>query len=159
MIPNIQALRERYRSLDTDALKALWCRDERMPWAEQVLRRELLERGVTGEEIDELVFLRPAIERATAVRIGHEEFSVFGPIGALMIGIALAAIANAVSGWRAAVIVAMGVAIVFAYFMQRFVRYKFAHAPGGISLAAVKGVISLLAIACGLAYGVVVLLQ
>ena len=159
MSADVRDIQERFRSLDTEALKALWCRDERLPIAEKELRRELVERGISEEEIVHLAGLRQELARQTAERQAADEFGMFGPLLGLGLGAALSAVANALFGWRSAVVVAICAGVIFSFFLLHFVRYRFANSPHGLSWVGFKGVLLLVGIAIGIAYGVYSLFQ
>jgi len=156
---DIYAIRQRYRDLDTDALVTLWCREERLPSVENELRKELLERGISEEEIFKLAGLRQEIAAKTAEHNDHLEFSIYGPMLAMFVGLGSAGIANAFFGWRGAVIALIIVALLFSYLLLRFVKYKFAQSSDGFSYIAFKGVAALVVIAVGVIYGLFALFQ
>ena len=159
MSVDIYAIRQRYRDLDTNALVALWCREERLPSVEIELRKELLVRGISEEEIFRFAGLRQEIASKTAEHNDQQEFSIYGPMLAMFVGIGSASIANAFFGWRGAVIALIVVALLFAYLLLRFVKYKFSQSPNDFSYIAFKGVAVLVAIAFGVIYGIFSLFQ
>lgn len=54
-----QALSDRYAFMDTDVLVAMWIHEERLPWADEILHRELRGRGYTSDDLGELKAIRP----------------------------------------------------------------------------------------------------
>ena len=154
---DIFAIRQRYRDLDTDALVALWCREERLASVENELRKELLERGISEDEVLRLAGLRQEIASRTAEHNAQQEFGIFGPLLAIFVGFGSASIANAFFGWRGAVIALIVVALFFSYHLFRFTKYKSSQSPNGFSLTAVKGVVLLGTIAVGIICGVIAL--
>lgn len=129
----IDDLKDRYSRLDTDALLEMWVKEERMDWAEAVLREELLSRDVAAARLDGLAGSRaeiaanaPPLVRDTVVAYG-----ILGRAGAFFIAIAVSNIGRALVGPRVAmagVIVVLGI---YVAILLRRVVIQFRTPVGG----------------------------
>ncbi len=48
-----ELLQKRFAEMESDVLLAMWNRQERLPWADSLLRSELTARGVPSEVLDQ----------------------------------------------------------------------------------------------------------
>jgi hypothetical protein len=55
-----KALGDKFSSLETNVLVAMWGNEQRMPWADSLLRSELRKRGIDAHELNEIQASRPA---------------------------------------------------------------------------------------------------
>ena len=142
--PNVQAVTEKYRSLDTKALIELWSRDDRMPWAESILRSELSSRGIESEVLDSISQRREAVALADSERLNPAEFSMFGPALALFGGGFLSGIAKVFLGTQAALLVGIAICGVFAKLLWSNLDYRSNEIGGGFTYGIMKGYFMLL---------------
>lgn len=129
----IDALRERYSELSTDALREMWSDESRVDWAEAELRRELLERGVSLAELDEIAGRRVeiALAQPPKVRDTVVAYGILGRAGALFISAGVGGVTSALLGHRAAMLAVLGVIGAYVGILYRRVFWQFRGPVGG----------------------------
>lgn len=117
---NETALRERYSVMETEALSTLWRDEERMPWAEAILREELVARGVPAAQLDDIASRREQIARDAPPKLRDTLFGwgVIGRAMTLFVAMAAAQIAGRLFGTRGAIAAAF---LVFAVYTTALV--------------------------------------
>lgn len=98
MRPNTEALRERFESLETDALLGIWAEGGREDWAEELLKAELVSRDVEAAQLSALVARREEVAKESAAQAEMSGFAVMGRFGALVGTGALGGIAGGLFG-------------------------------------------------------------
>lgn len=86
----IAVARQRFSELETDVLREMWSTEGRTDWAETALREELLERGASADELEDVAARRAQIA-ANAPPSARDTLWKYGVVGrgATMIGIIL----------------------------------------------------------------------
>lgn len=67
----IAGARRHFSELDTDVLREMWSAEGRMDWAEAALREELLGRGVSSDELNDIAARRAQIAERRALSGAH----------------------------------------------------------------------------------------
>lgn len=96
----IAGARQRFSELETDALREMWSAEGRTEWAETALREELLERGASVDELEDVAARRAQIA-ANAPPSARDTLWKYGVVGRglTMFGIVLwCVIAKALNG-------------------------------------------------------------
>jgi len=134
----VETLRARFADLSTETLRDMWAAEARADWAENVLREELLARGVARAELDDVASNREEIARS-APPSARDTLWKFGFIGR-MAALASTAIAyflfSSLFGTR---IGTCSMAAVFAVYVVILIRRVFFQSQfrvsGGATLA------------------------
>jgi hypothetical protein len=154
-----QALSERYSEYETDFLLELWSKEERVPWAETLLKEELQSRGVEPSVLEQLAAQRDVVRTQLQEGMDQAEFTVLGPFLAMLVCGLLAAVANAVWGTEAAIAIALAVGTGFSVMLWRNLGYR-ARANGGVpNVAIAKGYLLLAIVVALLLFGAFTMLR
>lgn len=112
--------RERFRELDTEALINLWSRDGRESWAEELLKWELLSRGISKEDLEAYAFRRREVAQLEKSLQDKEDMGSTMAPGILFVGTVLSIAANIGIGETAAIIAAITSGIAYEFVMIRY---------------------------------------
>lgn len=129
---DLESVRAHYDSLETDVLLDHWRRGGQLDWAEQLLRSELVARGITEAELDGMADERQAhaVERQQ-----HQEmfdFGIWGPFVAVLLCLMLGTFMRAVFGFRAAAETVAWIAFVYAMLSVKHAIYLHRNLPEGL---------------------------
>ncbi len=120
------ALRAHYSDLNTETLLDLWSNEARTDWAEEVLRAELENRGVSRSELDAVSARRDEIGK-NMPPAARDTLAFFGFAGRILaIGGAVFAfvIVNAIFGMKAGMFAAAAVFAGYFCVLVRRVSYQ-----------------------------------
>ena len=153
-------LRERYSELESDVLRQMWAAEERMPWAEEILRAELIGRGVPADELDAVAVRRSEIARDAppSMRDTLFGFGVMGRAGAAFLAVVAGNLLGSLLGKRAAIVGVLVVAVAYAVILVIRVRRQSRHPSGALAGAAMVWQCTeacLIAAACAIATWVI----
>jgi len=130
---NVEVLRNRYAELNTDALLDLWLTEDRLPWAESVLREELASRGISETELEVGISRRadPDRSRPPQVRDTIGLYGVLGRAGAIFVAVCIGNLVGSLLGAKAAFIAVTIVAAIYVAILYRRVHMQFKSPAGG----------------------------
>jgi len=118
----IAGARQRFSELETDVLREMWSAEGRTEWAETALRDELLERGASAVELEDVAARRAQIA-ANAPPSARDTLWKYGVVGrgATMFGIFLWCLfANAFNGsGKLAIVGAVAILGTYVYVLTR----------------------------------------
>lgn len=157
--PEAQALAERYSEYETEFLLELWSKEERVPWAEALLKEELQSRGLEPSGLAQLASQRDVVRAQLQEGLNEAEFSVLGPFFAMVLCGGLAAAANALWGAAAAVATALVVGTGFSVMLWRNLGYLGRANGGAPSLGLVRGYFLLAMVVAALLFGAFTLVR
>ena len=117
----IEALRARFSDLDTETLREMWATEARVEWAEKVLREELLARGVSSAELDNVASRREDIAKSAppSTRDTLWKYGVVGRGAALFAAMAAFFLFRSLAGTHAGM---YAMAVVFAVYVVVLIR-------------------------------------
>jgi len=116
-----ETLRERFSGLNTQTLRDMWAAEARTEWAENILREELLERGVSKEELDDIATRREEIAKNAppSARDTLWKFGFVGRMAALAAAVVAYVLFKLLFGSRAGT---YAMTVVFAIYTVILVR-------------------------------------
>lgn len=131
MKANSGMVAQRYEETDTDALLQEWVAGGLLDWAEELLREELLKRGVEPDQLQQLSEFRE-IERNTRREWqSAQEFSILGLFQALLVGGLLSALMNVMIGEWAAFLAMGSAGFFYCFLLIRHIAYLNRVLPEG----------------------------
>ena len=133
-----EVLRKSFSEFNITALRELWATEARVEWAENVLREELLARGVSSAELDDVASRRQEIAESAppSARDTLWKYGFVGRAVALVSAMVSFFLFNSLFGTRVG---AYAMAIVFAFYVLVLIRRVFFQSQfrvsGGASFA------------------------
>ena len=126
-------LRRRFEEMDTPALNALWIKEARLPWAEQILRNELLSRGIEAAHLDQLASRREEIGRSAPPSASETIFGYgfLGRAGTVFIAICVANILSGLFNRKVATVGVLFVVLIYLVVLVRRVSFQLKHPTTG----------------------------
>ncbi len=128
------AVKEKFSAMSTEALMSLWEKDDRMAWAEEILRSELDTRGIAQSQLDEIVSRRAEIfkTRAPSERETILEYGLLGRFAAVVTAMLLSTLLGSIFGPVVAVLGAIAVAIAYIIFFGQRVLLQLNSPTSGL---------------------------
>jgi hypothetical protein len=114
------ALRERLEGMETHALLEMWCKQERLPWAEAVLRKLLLERGIADAQLEQGRVEAARIEAETVSGQSLAGFAVVGRFVAIFLAMAISNLVSSFGAPNLGMIAAMSIIAIYVALLIRY---------------------------------------
>ena len=146
--------RERFRELDTEALINLWSRDGRESWAKELLKWELLSRGISKEDLEAYAFRRREVAQLEKSLQDKEEMGSTMAPGILFVGTVLSIAANIGIGEAAAILVAIASGIAFEFVMIRYLIHLLSRDKNPINLNTLSAIRKIVLVGGFIGFGI-----
>jgi len=150
---DFRQLQEKYRQLDNDALLNLWSREDRLPWAEDLLKRELISRGFEREELDGYAALRSKFAQEERDLREKEEIGTTMAPGILFADVAITVSTYQIFGEKPAIVAAIASATAYEFVMLRYVKHLIEIHQSIFNLATLKSVRTMVMVGAFIVFG------
>ncbi|MEZ5456243.1 MAG: hypothetical protein R3F04_09025 [Lysobacteraceae bacterium] len=151
---DFRQLQDKYRQLDNDALLNLWSREDRLPWAEDLLKRELINRGFEREDLDGYAALRSKIAQEERELREKEEIGTTMAPGVFFAGTLITVSTYLIFGEKPAIVAAIASATAYEFVMLRYVKHLIEIHQSLLNFATLKAIRTMVMVGALIIFGV-----